>query len=646
MVARPIPDGMGAISLEGATLTTQDVVRHRARALAFTALTFVLGGAASAQAATLDPPLSYPVGGVRPVAVAVGDLNGDTVNDLAVANNNSANISVLYGKTGGGYDAPVTFPVGSGPSGIAIGDLNGDSRPDLAVSNRLTANVSILLAKAGGGFDPATSFAAGNQPLAVVIGDLNGDGKKDVMTGNQVSDDLSLLIGDGAGGFAPTTSVPAGDGPDSIALGDLDEDGDQDVAVALLSGDMMSILKGNGSGGFGAPELYTAANGPQSVAIGNLKEDSRPDVAVANVFSDLASVYLNQGGGVFSRQALFTTGDAPRSLAIGDLNGDKHEDLAIADGDADTVSVLAGDGTGGFGTREVFPAGDSPSSIAIAQLNGAGLADVVVADRFGEVVSVLVNTGTPPTPPDTTAPVITTPDPMVVDATSTAGAEVKYAVTVTDDRDTEPSLSCAPASGWTFPVGTSTVKCDAEDDAGNDSTATFSVTVVPVDKTAPLINTPAAITVNATAKTGAIVTYAVSASDDRDANPTLTCAPASGTWFAIGTTTVDCTARDSAGNTTVNSFTVRVKGAAEQIVDLIDKMRTMAGLGPVAPALRTQLQSIATCVITKNTKMACIGVDLFIALARYANTRGYITTAQVNSLIADVTRIRAVIGCP
>jgi HYR domain-containing protein len=38
-------------------------------------------------------------------------------------------------------------------------------------------------------------------------------------------------------------------------------------------------------------------------------------------------------------------------------------------------------------------------------------------------------------------------------------------------------VSCAPDSGSTFPVGTSTVRCAATDDAGNSASASFQVTV-------------------------------------------------------------------------------------------------------------------------------------------------------------------------
>jgi hypothetical protein len=682
-----------------------------------------LGAPATASAMSFDAPASYPAGGIRPSSVAVGDVDGDGVNDVVVANNDSNTIGVLRGDGAGGFHPSVTSPTAEAPASVAIGDLNDDGHADIAVANRLGGNVSILLGKPGGGFTAATDFAAGNQPFAVAIGDVNGDESLDVVVANRVSDDLSLLLGDGSGTFAPAISVPAGNGPWSLALGDLDADGDLDAAVALFDADLMAVLLNTGSGGFAAPALYSAGNGPESVALGDLRADDRTDIAVANFFSDYASVYLGEGAGIFTRHTGFGTGEGPRSIAIGDLDADGNNDLAIADADADTVSVLAGDGAGGFAARVPLPAGDSPTSVAIAELTGGGLPDIVVADRFGEVVSVLKNTGSPPpntTPPviavpepitadatspagavvsyvatatddrdleptlacapesgstfaigmtlvtciatdadgnsasasfgvevvaDTTAPTLTTPAPITVDATSPAGADVAYAVSAVDDRDLDPKVTCSPASGSTFATGTTTVDCTASDWSGNESSGEFDVNVIGLDSLAPTIAVPAQITVNATSPAGAVVTYSASAVDDRDPSPTLTCTPASGSTFKIGATTGQCVARDSAGNVSKASFGVRVKSAAEQIADLIDKIRGIRGLAPIAPALRLTLTSVANCYVERRKTQACLGANLFIAVVRLAAGR-YITTAQSDSIIADIVRIKAVIGCP
>ena len=75
-------------------------------------------------------------------------------------------------------------------------------------------------------------------------------------------------------------------------------------------------------------------------------------------------------------------------------------------------------------------------------------------------------------------PSLQLPADMTVNATSPLGTTVSYSVTATDDNDPSPEVVCAPASGATFPIGTTLVSCTATDDLGLADTGTFSVTVV------------------------------------------------------------------------------------------------------------------------------------------------------------------------
>jgi X-Pro dipeptidyl-peptidase len=81
------------------------------------------------------------------------------------------------------------------------------------------------------------------------------------------------------------------------------------------------------------------------------------------------------------------------------------------------------------------------------------------------------------------------------------------------------------------------------------------------DTTAPVVGgTPADMTLESTDATGLTVTYTPpTATDTQDPNPTVSCVPASGTKFAVGTTKVTCTATDANGNATQTSFNVTVK---------------------------------------------------------------------------------------
>src|SRR5215813_5333973 len=72
----------------------------------------------------VDDQVDYPVGSL-PIALISGDFNGDGLLDLAVANQNSGNISILLGKGDGTFAPAQTISVGTGPSALVAGDFNG-----------------------------------------------------------------------------------------------------------------------------------------------------------------------------------------------------------------------------------------------------------------------------------------------------------------------------------------------------------------------------------------------------------------------------------------------------------------------------------------------------------------------------------------
>jgi FG-GAP-like repeat len=93
-------------------------------------------------------PSSSPVGaGANPNSVAVGDFNLDGKPDLATANFNSGDVTILLGNGMGGFTQPAGSPVGAGagPSSVAVGDFNLDGKPDLAPANAGGNDVTILL---------------------------------------------------------------------------------------------------------------------------------------------------------------------------------------------------------------------------------------------------------------------------------------------------------------------------------------------------------------------------------------------------------------------------------------------------------------------------------------------------------------------
>ena len=160
---------------------------------------------------------------------------------------------------------------------------------------------------------------------------------------------------------------------------------------------------------------------------------------------------------------------------------------------------------------------------------------------------------------DNTPPALVLPADSTVEGDTTGGATAAYDVSATDAEDaTAPTPVCVPAVGDALPLGTTTVACSATDSGGLEATGSFDITVV--DTTAPtLAGMPADRSITTAAAAGATVTFTTpTASDLVDAAPAVQCAPASGSLFPVGSTTVTCTARDASGNRSSSSFAVDV----------------------------------------------------------------------------------------
>ena len=162
---------------------------------------------------------------------------------------------------------------------------------------------------------------------------------------------------------------------------------------------------------------------------------------------------------------------------------------------------------------------------------------------------------------DTTPPSITCPSNQVVLLCGTAATiPVDFPPpTVSDNLDPNVTFTCVPASGSSFPVGTNTVVCTATDNCGNTRSCSFIVTVIR-DATPPVMVCPTnrTILLCGSAATVPVNFPTPTATDNLDPNVTVTCTPASGSSFPVGTTTVTCTATDDCTNRSTCAFTITV----------------------------------------------------------------------------------------
>ena len=167
-----------------------------------------------------------------------------------------------------------------------------------------------------------------------------------------------------------------------------------------------------------------------------------------------------------------------------------------------------------------------------------------------------------------------------------------------------------------------------------DSTLVFATDTIP-----PVLTLPSNMVLDPTSPAGAVVTYAASATDNVDGPVPVTCAPASGTQFPIGTTTVSCSASDSHGNAAAGSFTVTVRSASQIVSDLVNETDA-AGFQQGTHLLQNAQRSVNA----PHTEAACGQLAAFVNQVQ-AQAGKQLTDAAASAWIASANAARAALGC-
>lgn len=367
---------------------------------------------------TFADAVNYDAGDL-PWDLAVGDFNGDGISDLAVANRNSSDFSVLLGNGNGSmgdgtFATAVSYPAGDTPIDVTTGDFNSDGVTDLAIANNFSRNLSVRLGnqsasspgEGDGTFAAPLALSAERIAIDVAVGDFDGDGQMDIAAANRGSSSVSIFLSSGAqdGLFAPQASFDVGAFPWGMTTGDFNGDGILDLATANRSSDDVSILLGDGSNGMGdgtfsVPATYSAGETPENVITGDFNGDGIADLATANGTTvDEVTVLLGNGSngtgdGTFGSPSGFSTDDAPVNLTTADFNGDDILDLATANFLSDNVTVLLGIGNGTFGSATAYEAGDGVRDVTAGDFNGDGILDLASANEFSGDLSIFLGDG-------------------------------------------------------------------------------------------------------------------------------------------------------------------------------------------------------------------------------------------------------------
>jgi hypothetical protein len=255
----------------------------------------------------------YGTGGDYAFSVAIGDLTGAGVSDAVVANgaldDGNPSAAVLPANGNGGFQSANSYSTGGIQSNsVVIGDVNGDGILDLVVANFSCGcypdegEVAVLLGNGDGTFRPVVLYDSGGEgAYSVALADLRGTGILDVVVANSVPGSaVDVLLGNGDGTFQPAVAylphgLTPGGASGALTIGDVNGDGIPDIVAVELcpkfrdevcqGTGQVNVMLGNGDGTFQKTVVYSSAGYYGSaIAIGDVNGDGRPDLLVSNEF--------------------------------------------------------------------------------------------------------------------------------------------------------------------------------------------------------------------------------------------------------------------------------------------------------------------------------------------------------------------------
>ncbi len=387
--------------------------------------------------------------------LTVADVTGDGNTDILVCDMERDQVVIFPGDSQGLHDSTAIVPVGDGPFDVAVGDLTGDGVPEIAVTNFDGRSVQVLSRAPGvADFAVLQELAVDGVPGYCAIGDVTGDGANDVVVSMVSSRAIQVFEGDSSAApdapLGAETRLGTTGSPHRPILGDVDGDGRNDVLVAGVGTAAINLFLSRAGrlvgarhhrtplrspaivdvadfDGDGVEELVAGGLGEALVAImeraddtevrerltvsvadasqvvnrtvhdvltADIDKDGKPDVLVAvdggiklchNVSPEDGPIAFD----VRPADSTLAPGDEPRVLATGDVTGNGEVDLIVAFDSDSRLDIVPGLGGGLFGPplRHAVPSG--PGGLAVADFDGDERDEVAVSLRNRALVRIL-----------------------------------------------------------------------------------------------------------------------------------------------------------------------------------------------------------------------------------------------------------------
>lgn len=356
-----------------------------------------------------------PAGRIWKSQMALGDVNGDGLDDIGVVSRLADGPWIFVGDGKGNWrdfaNGLPREPFCGG--GMDFMDVNKDGFMDVAISDHCKG-VYVYLGDGKGNWRSASSGLPTIGSEDVSLGDFNNDGCPDLASVAAAEEGVRAFLGNCKGVWKESSKgLSLTEWGNAVELRDINGDGNLDIVAAYSAGPRAWLGNGKGewteaSQGLPAPEIHGLYWG---IDTGDVNGDGKLDIISGSQMPPLPEGCgpggpVCSGGGVevFLQQADGTwvasnEGFVPMNalgVALGDLNKDgKVDAVAVGKRALDEIGgvygvyVYLGDGTGKW--TPVVPEGlpqtgkERAWGVGIGNIDNDGYGDIAVA--FGDVVS-------------------------------------------------------------------------------------------------------------------------------------------------------------------------------------------------------------------------------------------------------------------